>query len=132
LLVLLARGQDAAQVVVSENLGAPELGEERIAEAIGRMISQPTLQPAVTLVKPPGCFVHVINSCRIFFSGEMHRHHPVSSSCMLRRSHVVWIKNRTSGPRFLVEGVTAVTAETALTWLMSWFPQLAQFAQWGL
>jgi hypothetical protein len=43
LLVPLARCQDAAQVVVSENLGAPELGEERIAEAIGRMIPQPIL-----------------------------------------------------------------------------------------
>jgi hypothetical protein len=38
LLVLLARGQDAAQVVVSENLCAPQLGEERIAEAISGMI----------------------------------------------------------------------------------------------
>jgi hypothetical protein len=37
-MVLLARGQDAAQVVVSENLGAPELSEKWIAEAIGRMI----------------------------------------------------------------------------------------------
>ena len=132
MLVLLARGQDAAQVVVSENLGAPELGEERIAEAIGRMIPQPSLQPAATLVKPSGCFVHVINSCRIFFSGEMHRHHPFSSSCMLRRLHVVRIENWTSGPRFLVEGVTAETAETALTWLMTGFPQLAQFAQRGV
>jgi hypothetical protein len=42
-LILLARCQDAVQILVSENLGPPELGEERIAEAIGRLIPEPIL-----------------------------------------------------------------------------------------
>jgi len=45
---------------------------------------------------------------------------------MLRRLHVVQIEDWTSGPRFPVEGVTA---ETALTCLMTGFPQLALFPQ---
>jgi hypothetical protein len=43
LLFLLARHQDAAQIILGENLGAPKLGEEWIAEAIGRMVRQPIL-----------------------------------------------------------------------------------------
>jgi hypothetical protein len=42
-LILLARCQNAVQVIVSKNLGAAELGEERIAEAIGWMVPEPIL-----------------------------------------------------------------------------------------
>src|SRR5262249_56290324 len=69
-----------------EKRGGAEVGEERIAEGIGRTIPQPTLQPAATLVKPLSCFFHVINSCSTLFNGQRHRYHPCSSSCIRRFS----------------------------------------------
>jgi hypothetical protein len=47
--------------VIVEGLGAPEGAEKGDASFVGRMVAQPILQPAPTLVKAPGRSIHVVN-----------------------------------------------------------------------
>ena len=45
-MILHACHKDAAYPFIGEKLGATELGIERRAEAVGRMLPQPILEPA--------------------------------------------------------------------------------------
>ena len=69
-MILHACHKDAAYPFIGEKLGATELGIERRAEAVDRMLPQPILEPAAALVKSLGCFLHVIETAAQLSSFE--------------------------------------------------------------